>query len=182
VQIEKELERVCTSFQNVHFLQKNTFPIDDDVLIAGCTLWTDVDSECETWMRDYESIYKCGENVDGKSELVKSSDLRQKHREMVTWIGDLLLKDDVEQRKVIMLTHHAPSAEMLEGSNKVSDLEKRMYCSNCDHLFKRPLISWFSGHTHVSLRKKINGINCVSNCWGYPGQKIGYDKSYFTKI
>lgn len=176
-QVDNELRRVCAEFPNVHFLQLDTFDLDDDFVFAGCTLWTPVTKEAETWMRDYESIYK-DENVK-----VESYDILEKNGMMSDWLEQILKKRQ-DNKKVIVLTHHAPSEKMLSNKdddrNNFEETEKCMYCSFCDDLFQPPLFLWLSGHTHYSHEIEINQIPSASNCWGYPGQKTKCDtQKYF---
>ena len=42
-----------------------------------------------------------------------------------------------------------------------------LFSSDLVYLFKYPVRGWISGHTHQSIRIKLNGIKCVSNCLGY---------------
>lgn len=80
--------------------------------------------------------------------------------------------------KTIVVTHHAPSYKMLDKKNKTLN---SYYATDLEHLFKPPLVAWFSGHTHVSKEITIglNNIVSISNCFGYPTQmpkETGYSQ------
>jgi hypothetical protein len=99
--------------------------------------------------------------------------------------------DTIEQ--LIMLTHHAPSFKMLKekptvptppiyDSEDSDDWDRPIpsinidncYATDCEYLFKKPVVCWISGHTHECKDEKINDIPCLSNCFGYPHQQTEF--------
>lgn len=220
--IDEKIYEICSRFPNIHFLQKNIFSIDtstkDETVFAGCTLWTPVDETAEAIMNDYRKIYAEDEqrnsglititNIDSfrltntfgartsrrkyireNRRLLRWRDILQLHGEMTDWL-EIVVKIPVN--KIIVLTHHAPSAVMLgnRGGGASSEMmpsindginTSNYYASNCEYLFIKPVVCWISCHTHHCISSSINGIPCLSNCWGYPDQKTNVDsKKYFV--
>lgn len=120
--------------------------------------------------------------------LVRWRDILELHGDMTDWLELVVTLPT----KMIILTHHAPSEVMLgnRGGSASSEIMpskndgvdfSMYYAAKCDYLFVKPVICWISGHTHYCFSKEINGIPCLSNCWGYSNQKTGVDPTkYFT--
>jgi predicted phosphohydrolase len=193
IETDAKITEVASQFPNVTFLQQSSFQVED-TLFMGCTLWTAVDEQSEGSMNDYNRIYVDSDAeaakfiyyntnpIIGKTKkkyvragrkLLKYRDILQLHEEMKEWL-DQTINTPVIQ-KMIVLTHHAPSAKMLKLG-----VANNCYASECDDLFKPPVVCWISGHTHECISVEINGIPSMSNCFGYPGQKTGVDlNKYF---
>ena len=74
---------------------------------------------------------------------------------------------------IIILTHHAPTFKLLN----ISDLYSPCYGTDCENLMGPPVSHWISGHTHAVKSVTINDTQCMSNCMGYPSQKVnGFDQ------
>jgi len=200
--IDEQLMHLSNEFENVHFLQKTTFSVEDTIFL-GCTLWTEADQFIEDNMNDYNRIYideegkrahfkylNSGTNFGGYKtrkkyiredrRLIKYMDIYSLHHDMKFWIGETLenIKENIKDKKVIVLTHHAPSFKMLQGL-KHDERFVYGYASDCEKYFQDPLIAWISGHTHECKEVKINNIPSISNCLGYSGQKTGYNLQKF---
>ena len=136
-------------------------------------------------------------------KLISYTDVLSMHTEMLDYLtqainydfSNMELNEDFDPNKIekiIVLTHHAPSFKMLDQTvsteNPVFDSEDsddwdkpvyipnvdNCYATDCEFLFRSPVICWISGHTHECKEEKIKGISCVSNCFGYPGQETGF--------
>lgn len=134
-------------------------------------------------MRDYDTIHF------DQTRLLKWSDVCQFHESSLKWLTDVCAEVKTQKKKLIVLTHHAPSFVMWdkakrnaisEGNNfnKQEDFKqwanestKFAYASQSDHLFVEPVMTWISGHIHESQKRMVNNIPCLSNCLGYLGQK-----------
>jgi predicted phosphohydrolase len=147
--------------------------------------------------------------------LLRYMDVLEMHGEMLTYLEEVIngnysnivqysmLDAPFELEKItqlIVLTHHAPSFQMLKepppsapvlrDSDDSSegwddppvpiDLSK-CYATNLEQLFKPPVVCWISGHTHECKHVIINNIPSLSNCFGYPGQVTEFVlKKYIT--
>lgn len=171
IETDEKIRKIASECTNVTFLQTDTFVIDDTMFI-GCTLWTEVDDYAKVIMNDYSKIY-----VATRRQLLKPDDILKLHTTMKKWLATTI--DDSTAPQIIVLTHHAPSSLMLGENSKQFE---RYYSSSCEHLFKPPVIAWISGHTHECVDVRINGIQSVSNCFGYPGQKTNVDVKKYIAI
>ena len=203
--IDQEIQKIVKEFDNVTYLNMNGIIIGRTKFI-GCTFWSDVSSilyEAEMVMNDYKNIYvDCpglpdrynGEiNIWGGSRRkrikpdrrsLKSTDIVMLHNTMKKWVKCQIDKYDPNNQEnkydnIIVLTHHAPSFLMLNKKNDYSNC----YASDCDDLFKNPVIYWISGHTHFCKSIVINDIQSLSNCMGYPGQNVeNFNSNNFIEL
>lgn len=185
------IEKIVSKYKNITYLNKSGLIIDG-VKFIGCTLWSDVSSIpdiAEKVMNDYKYIYvkknkknnKKNKNQDKSQNssdekykrLLKASDVCEMNKECIEWIKHEInkFKETDKYKKIIILTHHAPSFSML---NK-SDVYSPCYATNYNDIMGKPVSIWISGHSHHSNHIRINNTLCVSNCMGYPGEKVNYD-------
>lgn len=189
--IDVELHQLAAQFPNVTYLQQSVVLLESGTAFAGCTLWSKVDAWCEQRMNDYNCIYVDSDNTLARSVYSRASqglfDVPKKkmikaYRRQLKWMDVLQLhqthRDWLEQtiktppegtKKLVVLTHHAPSHLMSLPERREGGQDKG-YASDCDDLFQPPVVCWLSGHTHESMDIHINGIRSVSNCFGYPSQ------------
>lgn len=204
---DEKIQEICSKFSNVIPLQKQTFEIEGTVF-AGCTLWTPVDQYSDTLMNDYKNIFVNGtgsykiilqSGLTYKNTYIKPGrrpiqpdDVFNLHQEMKGWLNETISHPSNQNKNLIVLTHHAPVKEMIgepKGHREIktdgTDPRKnphllKCYAGECESLFRSPVTLWVSGHTHSCISTEVNGIKSLSNCWGYPGQKTGIDKTTYV--
>lgn len=188
-QVEAQILKVCSSFENVYYLQ-NAFvaldknekflsyssvfkliPPETKYLVAGSTLWSKIPQDKHglvfSNMNDYIRIYKRVSN--GNTNItITVPDINELHKNSVKWIEDLkdFLNDNKTPISVLMLTHHAPSFKMIQ-SKYSSDPLNCAYATNLDYLMGSPIKAWISGHTHTCITVSIEKTLCSSNCRGH---------------
>ncbi len=130
--------------------------------------------------------------VKANRRLICPMDILQLHGEMLTYIEEMVdlnfenvplfagKADEIKKiKKIVVLTHHAPSKQMLGKREDGLGMYGKYYATSLEYLFRPPVVCWISGHTHECLDKSINGVPCLSNCYGYPGQKTGVNKQKY---
>ena len=193
-EIDNMILEIAKKYNNVTYLNMGSVIIGNTKFI-GCTLWSDVTPIKDTvdlLMNDYNNIYvdsdvSIGRKliINGKSRyvkegrrLLKSSDVIEFHNRMKEWLQNEISQSESNDYDIIVLTHHAPSFSMLNISDNLS------YCygSSCEELMIPQISFWISGHTHTCKSVKIDDTVCLSNCMGYPGEKVNsYDANrYFS--
>lgn len=146
---------ITDNYSNVIFLQNTTFTYDDYVFV-GTTLWTSIsdnvtDSELLT-VNDYFSIKGFNRHV-----------CNDMHYTSVDFIQKQL--DKYTDKKVIVITHHAPSIKCLDPKYYDDELNC-CFMSNLDYLFESPnLCAWIYGHTHYSRECNEKGFLLYANCY-----------------
>ena len=160
-EIDTQINSVANKFDNVTFLQKNIFEIDNYMFI-GCTLWSNVDENAQLCMTDYIKTYVLDDY--NEKRLITYMDVLQIHGNMLDWLEETINKHN--SKNIIVLTHHAPSFKMT-----TDDKYSKYYATDCEYLCTPPVRCWISGHTHKSIEILINTTTCASNCLGYPNEK-----------
>jgi len=200
----RKIREIVEDFDNVTYLNKDKVIIGRTKFI-GCTFWSDISNIkyiAESIMNDYKNIYISDKSQMGRFEYVKHGyriqrkwiknnrrllsgvDIVRLHDSMKKWITKQIDKYDPDKTDskydhIIVLTHHAPSFSVLLKS----DLYSPCYATDCEDLFRGPVKYWISGHTHACFKNTINGRIAVSNCMGYPGQKVkNYNPSAYLEF
>jgi hypothetical protein len=118
-------------------------------------------------------------------------DILELHEDMKDWLGQQIDNVSVDVKRIIVLKHHAPSSVMtvkrpdhepnsyLMPSKQDIPSTNNYYSSDCEEIFIPPVVAWISGHTHMCIETRINGIQSLSNCFGYPGQNPKVDLSKY---
>lgn len=154
--IEKTTE-ITKDLPNVHFLNNTWFDLDDHRFI-GSTLWSKVDPlSCHT-INDVQWL--------------TIGDINQMHKRDQQFIDDALRQAECDAKNVVMITHHVPSHQLTHPKYHQPTFlpYKQWFSSNSDCLIRDPVKLWLFGHTHAQLNMQINGVQCVSNPIGYPGE------------
>lgn len=170
----------------VVLLEKETFVVDD-VAFIGATLWTDcnkfnpVSSFYWNSMADSRAI-RTGPNTTLPYERkFKAEDTWTDWREAKRFILNEISRQKDEDRKVVVVTHHAPSPLSIHeqyrtGSNSLLNM---FFCSDMtvDVMDRDPDL-WIHGHVHnafdylLDSTEQICSTRVVCNPRGYHGQEI----------
>ena len=145
--------------ENVTFLN-NSYDLYNDVLFVGTTLWSKIPSMNMNdicLMNDFKQIQ--GLTYDTYNLL---------HIKSCSFIEDTLASVE-KDKKVVMMTHHLPSFNLIDEKHAYSDTNC-FYASKCDKYFVEPIKAWIYGHTHTPNKTIINNIKFVCNPKGYPNE------------
>jgi predicted MPP superfamily phosphohydrolase len=209
-EVDAQIHAVSAQFHNVHYLQKSTYTTEDGITFAGCTLWTQPHPQADSVLRDFSHIHVDADNaqpgrlvktpmtLNGQSSrvfmrpgrrFIRPDDVAHLHHDMRQWLKGVIATVP-EGEKLVILTHHAPSVQMLRPfpdnlsmeATVREELTRPSYASNCDDLFRPPVVAWISGHTHRCVRVDINDIPSLSNCWGYADEETGVNLNTFIEL
>jgi predicted phosphodiesterase len=163
--IQKELARLCSLFPNVIFLDNMIYDIEN-VRFIGTTLWTDIPSDKQNYiqrcMNDYRLIYS------KHNTLMTPTDVSNEYLKNKMFIENNTIKGNMLDKKVVVLTHHAPSfietsPPQFKDSDSKYGFASQLTCNTGD------IRMWCCGHTHYNFHHKHEGYELISN-------QIGYDK------
>lgn len=145
---------------NVYFLENATVKLDN-VYFHGTTLWMKGDPMLNYHMNDFKKItYRHLDNYR-KFKVEDAYNLFLENKQF-------LKNSIVPGAKNVVITHHAPSIEMVNVHRYRDDMMNSGYFTEIIHEFNPEDINlWISGHTHWATDKVIAGIHSVSNCRGY---------------
>lgn len=174
--ILKRARDVCAEMDNVHLLERDTYELSDNTVLLGCTLWSDISDAAAHGMNDFKNIHA---NIPDKTKSrwrfkLKPEMYRFWHWRDVNWIQTTLdeLQKNSPEKKAMVLTHHAPH-ELMAGKYYGSELSSG-FSTDLTRLFRPPVICFANGHVHSNCDINVNGIRCVSNALGYPGELTGF--------
>lgn len=170
----KELEAELPNFK---YLNPGVAVVDD-VLVIGCTLWTDLNRndplvayQVSNVLNDYKKItVKAAGDVYHKLRARDVVSLNQKHR---SFIEDQLTNRT--QQRVVVMTHHAPLAI---GINPLYRSDYPMnygyHNTGLERLFEEHVIDvWVHGHTHHQYEETFGPNNTRLLC--HPRGYVGHE-------
>lgn len=156
-EILEKTKEIVKPIPNIHFLHNSYMDIDD-IRFVGSVLWTELKNP-KALVNDAHSINEF--TVDHFNEI---------HEINKAYIRTILQQSKDENKRIIMITHHLPSYELIDPCYSKNGDYNQCFASACDDLIKDPIILWIYGHTHTPNKQRINGIQCVANPIGYPGE------------
>jgi predicted MPP superfamily phosphohydrolase len=175
--ILEQARKICSEIENVHLLERDAFQLTDEYVLLGCTLWSPIEPNVVPFMNDFIKINVTNEN-GVKRKLLRDDYIRWHHRDLF-WLEENIqrIRDENEKagngkKRIIVLTHHAP-LKVMSGVYQGSP-QSSAFVSQLAYLFKPPVVAFANGHVHSNCDFTFNGIRCVSNAMGYPGEGVNY--------
>lgn len=165
------LRNECSQFNNVYFLEDQTKEIDG-VLFVGCTLWTDMNKN--DWHTKYQvkhgmSDFRIIKNDKKNFHNLHPDDVIVRHNKSLEFIKNAVT--DIS-KKIVVVTHHAPSDLSVAECYKGHHLMNGGYRSNLeDFIMDSNIALWLHGHTHHAFDYVLGNTRVVCNPRGY----IGYE-------
>lgn len=151
--------------------QNDVIPLDNDVYetdnfrIIGSTLWGKIPENLRDIVYEKISDYQ-------KIENYNVSKCNKLHSEADQFINKNLKNDKIN----IVATHHGPIREITSAPKYRGTITNCSYSSDSTHLVERADY-WIFGHTHYCVNYQYGKCKVVSNCKGYPKEKLGCNKS-----
>jgi hypothetical protein len=165
-----QIKKICSHLPNVHFLDCSSYYLEDEnVRVLGCTLWSDIPDcikeKVITYMNDARQIQKV------KDVPFTPSAFSEVHKQEKQWLNQEIHQCELTNEKCLVLTHYLPSFSLIHEKYQGHFLNA-CFASDCDDLFRPPVVAWIAGHTHTGMKKFIHGIPCVVNPYGYPTEQV----------
>lgn len=136
------LEEIINSFNNVKMLNNELIEHENDVVIAGTTLWSQPDVLLDK----------------------KSKDHYSEHLKALQFIK--LVKMTYPDKKIVIVSHYVPTHSLIEEKYK-NHPSSSYFVTDLDKIINNPIHTWICGHTHSVGECDINGVNCLINAHGY---------------
>ena len=169
---KEKISRITAQFKNVYFLDCSSYYIAEfNIRVLGCTLWSDTssgdDAKIITYMNDARNILV---DKDTETHLVPKR-MTALFQEEKAWLLNQIQLAKERKEEVLVLTHYLPSFQLIAEKYKDNPLNM-CFASDCEDLLQVPVKAWICGHSHTGVRKDINGVRCVMNPYGYPGERV----------
>ena len=165
------LTQYCSLYSNVHYLERQTWTLDD-VTFIGSTLWTDMnrgDPLTLHAVRDMMSDYRAIVNDAKGFTSLRPYDTAQRHRLALDYIKSVVAEQ--HSKKFVVVGHHAPSFASVDEFYKAQHIMNGAYASELsEFILDRPQIKlWTHGHMHDPSDYMIGSTRVVCNPRGYYG-------------
>jgi len=184
---------------NVVLLDCQTFDVDN-VRFVGATLWSHMYMEafekCQLAISDFKHILSDDPSQvrsNGKREGFSPNVRNQLHQEQLKWIENQLEKAKLDQKRVVLLTHHAPTKNSVDtGRYQTDPVYSQTYSTETlkgkiQDSFGDIIEYWCFGHTHDNVNFTLkseslpntHNIRIVTNQLGsyMKGQRIDFNPS-----
>jgi predicted phosphohydrolase len=165
--VEQWLQESCAAFPNVHFLQRDTYLLEDKYTIIGCTLWSDIDPEID--YEAYATINDFNHITNDDGGRLKPVDVRQMYQRDAEWLTSEVTGAILNHTIPIVITHHIPSCYLIDPKYKDHHLNSCFASALLDYMHDQPA-AWFYGHSHIKSESTFNHTKCYINALGYPGE------------
>jgi len=165
------LRHECNQFANVYFLEDQVKEIDD-VMFVGSTLWTDMNKN--DWYTKYQvkngmSDFRIIKNDKKNYHSLHPDDVIVRHAKSLEFIKTTVANTS---KKVVVVTHHAPSDLSIAECYKDQQLMNGAYRTNLeDFVMDSNINLWCHGHTHHSFDYMLGNTRIVCNPRGYVGHE-----------
>lgn len=174
---------------NFHLLNKFEKSVEvDDFVIVGSTLWTDFN-------RDKFIEYSVSEKMNDfkKITYIEKSSTGDRYTKFKTkhWFKEFMedfnhIKSEIEKyknKKVIIVTHHAPSLKSSDERFAYDNEGQYAYASNLDEYLSSldNVKYWFHGHVHIPKDYSIGKVRVIANPYGYI-REFGTDEEQEYKL
>jgi Icc-related predicted phosphoesterase len=165
---------------NFHVLEKDAF-IVKDVMFLGGTLWTDMNrgdpitrQVVKYGMNDFKYIRR-----ERNGDYIKFSpaDAEAEHHATLTYFRTMLTLPTMCDKKVVIVTHHAPTGQSTAPQYLSDFAMNGAYHSRLDDfILDHPQIQlWFHGHTHHKFDYMAGDFTrVICNPYGY--HMSGFDE------
>lgn len=169
---------------NIHVVEDEGVTLED-VTFLGATLWTDfalsgdaVMSEvvAQTSMSDYRRI-----RTLPAYRRLKPSDTRRIHMRSRRWLEEQTLA--LKGRKVVVVTHHAPSIESIPSLYEGDPCNPAFASELAPFVGQSGARLWIHGHIHSPSDYRIGETRIIANPRGYPTEsKLGFNPALVVEV
>jgi predicted phosphodiesterase len=179
----KELQELADG-TNIRLLENEQCSIGE-VVFLGATLWTDfglngnpVVSEvvAQTGMNDYRRI-----RTLPRYSRLRPSDTRRLHMQSRQRLEDQVFS--LKGRKVVVVTHHAPSRESIPPAFDGDACNPAFASDMSRFIVESEARLWVHGHIHCCCDYAVGKTRVIANPRGYPTEpRTGFDPGLIVEV
>lgn len=190
---DKTVERMRAELPEfIHVLDKDCFEVDD-VLFIGATMWTDMNRQdpitehaIRDMMNDFHVVRKI---ISGSYRKLTPGCTVIEHIKTLKYFEAILANPANAGKKVVMVTHHAPTSLSIDQKYAGQFLMNGGYHSRLDDfILDHPQIKlWIHGHMHDAKDYMVGDhTRVVCNPRGYQSgsfhEESGYDPNWVIEV
>lgn len=169
----REMQEMAAKFSNLWFMDDSAQILSDDIVLVGGTLWTDYnkgDPQTKHIATNYLNDFKCIRVESKGYRKMNPNDCYSWHTRTKQYICSVAREH--RDKKVIVVTHHAPSYQSIHPNYRDQKHESGCFASDLSKLIldEESIVLWMHGHTHCPLSYVIGQCRVECNPRGYPGE------------
>lgn len=185
--LDRAPKLIKRAFKGVELLENKAVDLGEGIVLAGCSLWTDMNQGRDTWqvkqgMNDFQGAImvddkETARGYDGSlyARNFRPEDAMAKFAKSKRFIARTAKAHP--DKRLVVATHHAPS---IQGINRqhvaYSRINAGYYTDLEAFIGEHPNILWWChGHTHLQKRYQVAQCQVISNARGYIGQEHSAD-------
>ncbi len=152
--LNQEYRSFLGKFGNIFLLDKDIY-LMEDILIIGCTLWSDIDERVYDYINDFRQI--------NNLSIKEYQYLHEQDKNF------LLSNLDNSYKKIIIITHYPLIRENTSHPKYQNDpiWLKNYFSNSIDLDYNNKQIICIAGHTHYNYNFIKNNVRYLSNRFGY---------------
>ena len=157
------------------FLDRSAYELPGGYVVLGTTLWSYVTPAQEVMVKCFLADFR-------QIRSWRLEDNQRTHAEEVQWLQKALQQVAREDKKALVLTHHAPSTKGTASPQHENSPISSAFSTDLEYLIGPPVCLFAFGHSHFSTDQYINGVRVVSNQAGYPDEGIAFDPAFCVEL
>ena len=151
------LNETFAQYDNIIYLNRAAYDVNDRVRVVGTTLWSDITSDQMYVAKCFISDFRCI-----KEWSIEKNN--EEHTKDVAFLVEEIKRAKHDKKELIIITHHAPYTQGTSHPDHDNSPLSSVFATNLSNLMSNPPIKiWVYGHTHYSANFYKNGVNIVSN-------------------
>jgi predicted phosphodiesterase len=157
--------------KNITFLNNQWASLDENIVLWGGTLWTDMKKsdplvmlESKKYMQDYTYISLT--NAGLGTESLKPEHTVREHYNALKSLEECIKTNP--DKKIIVMSHMAPSLKSVHLKWGMMPTNHAFFTELSEFILNNPrIITWVHGHTHDSFDYNIGETRVMCNPRGY---------------
>ena len=172
----RKIRGVCSKYLNIRLLNQDSYKIpDSDYIVVGCTLWSKLKMAPYNYLQ-FNDFFRICEDSNSLLHPNTYNKWNESDKEYIKKTLILLYQENPNY-KIIMVTHHCPTYDILQAKYLEDDKEDiNSFFANDDNegLLKiTPNIKlWICGHTHGCKKITVNNTIIATNTYGYDSENV----------
>ena len=169
-----KIKEACDHLKNLHVVERGVMRVND-VSFIGATLWASysranplIFEKARYWMNDHRLI-RTGPLRMPYQKRFRPEDAYYTFLDTMNWIFPTIEEEKATGRKVVVVTHHAPSLQSIAPQFRNHELNGAYASSLDDDIIKSKPEVWIHGHTHSSFAYQVGQTAVICNPRGYVG-------------
>lgn len=176
-QTEELVAKICKTRPNLIFLNRTSYDLDEDHVILGCVLWSEMQDEQRS-----DLYLHMGDLTEIKDWSFEQNNWQ--HKQEKAWLQNAIRQAEVDGKLAIVITHHSPSFKGTVAPKYAGNEISSGFCTDLEEMLKLPVVCHVFAHTHFSCNLLFNKGQCrlVSNQLGHISEETRFDPEFCVEI